>query len=78
MPNRHVVPGPKGWSVKTPGVAKPNSSHRTQSAAEKAAKDAVKKAGGGEVIIHGKVGRIRDSDTVAPGNDPNPPKDSKH
>jgi len=23
------------------------------------------------------VGRIRDSDTVAPGNDPNPPKDTK-
>ncbi len=78
MPRKHVVPGPKGWSVKSPGVAKPSSTHRTQSAAEKAAKDAVKKAGGGEVVIHGTDGRIRDSDTVVPGHDPHPPKDSQH
>jgi hypothetical protein len=78
MPNKHVVPGPKGWGVKTPGASKPNSTHRTQSAAEKAAKNAVKKAGGGEVVIHGRDGRIRDSDTVSPGNDPNPPKDTQH
>ncbi|MFN3256916.1 MAG: DUF2188 domain-containing protein [Ilumatobacter sp.] len=33
---------------------------------------------GGEVRIHGKDGRIRDSDTVAPGRDPNPPRDTRH
>ena len=34
--------------------------------------------GGGEVRIQGRDGRWRDSDTVPPGNDPNPPRDKKH
>nr|WP_250810290.1 DUF2188 domain-containing protein [Neorhizobium tomejilense] len=38
---------------------------------------AVKK-GGGEVRIQGRDGRWRDSDTVAPGNDPNRPRDMRH
>ncbi|MDP3984720.1 MAG: DUF2188 domain-containing protein [Acidimicrobiia bacterium] len=33
--------------------------------------------GGGEVTIHGRDGRIRDSDTVPPGHDPNPPRDKR-
>lgn len=78
MPNKHVVPGTGGWNVKTPGKATPDSSHRTQGAAEKAAKQGVKQVGGGEVIIHGRDGKIRDSDTVAPGNDPHPPGDTRH
>jgi hypothetical protein len=41
------------------------------------AREIVHNAGGGEVKIHGRDGRIRDSDTVAPGNDPNPPRDKK-
>lgn len=79
MARRHVVPLPGGgWAVKTPGKAAPNSKHRTQNAAEKAAKQVVKTGGGGEVIVHGRDGRIRDSDTVAPGRDPNPPRDTRH
>ena len=31
-----------------------------------------------EVLVQGRDGRFRDSDTVAPGNDPHPPKDTKH
>lgn len=31
--------------------------------------------GGGEVIIYGRDGRIRDKDTVALGRDPNPPRE---
>ena len=34
--------------------------------------------GGGEAVIHGRDGKIRDSDTVPPGNDPMPPRDKKH
>jgi hypothetical protein len=49
----------------------------TQADAEKAAKEFSSNNGGGEVRIHGLDGKIRDSDTVSPGNDPNPPKDSK-
>jgi len=78
MPRKHVVPNGKGWSVKTPGVAIPDSTHRTQRAAEQAAKEALGRAGGGEVAIHGRDGRIRDQDTVAPGRDPFPPRDNKH
>ncbi len=79
MARKHVVPVPGGgWAVKTPGRPLPNSTHRTQDSAEKAAKQAVKYHGGGEVIVHGRDGRIRDSDTVAPAKDPNPPRDTKH
>ncbi len=76
---RHIVKNPKGgWSVKKPGQSKPTSNHRTQSGAEKRAKGDLRKEGGGEAVIHGRDGRFRDSDTVAPANDPNPPKDRKH
>lgn len=77
--NRHVVPNPDGgWDVKKPGADRASSHHRTQGEAEKRAKEIVRNAGGGEVRIHDRKGQIRDSDTVAPGNDPHPPKDTKH
>ncbi len=41
------------------------------------AKEIVRDEGGGEVRIHGTDGRIRDSDTVAPGRDPSPPRDTR-
>lgn len=77
MPNRHVVPsGPKRWVVKKPGKPTPISTHRTQGAAERAAKEKLQNVGG-QVIIHRPDGTIRDADTVAPANDPNPPRDAK-
>ncbi len=76
--NKHVVPYGNGWAVKTVGNATPNSTHRTQGAAERAAKEALRQAGGGEVRIHRPDGTIRDADTIAPGRDPHPPKDSRH
>lgn len=77
--NRHVVPNPKsGWDVKAPGSKRSSSHHDTQADAERRAKEIVRRSGGGEVRIHERKGRIRDSDTVAPGNDPNPPRDRKH
>jgi hypothetical protein len=75
---RHVVPNPKGgWDVRAPNAKRASSHHRTQTAAEKAAKTIVANIGGGEVVIHGRDGRIRDADTVPPGNDPFPPRDKK-
>ena len=66
--NRHVVPNPKGgWNVKKPHSKRASSHHRTQADALQRAKEIVANAGGGEVRIHGRDGRIRDSDTVAPG-----------
>lgn len=76
---RHVVPNPGGgWAVKKPGAGRASTITKTQGAAEKAAKGYVSREGGGEVRIHGRDGRIRDSDTVKPGNDPNPPKDKRN
>lgn len=76
---RHVVPNPDGgWDVKAPGAKRASSHHQTQADAERRAKEIVGNDGGGEVVIHRPTGEIRDSDTVAPGNDPNPPRDQKH
>lgn len=75
---RHVVPNEKGgWDVKKPGSDRSSGHTDTQKQAQDRAREIVRKAGGGEVKIHGRDGKIRDSDTVAPGNDPNPPRDKK-
>lgn len=78
MADRFVTKHPKGWAVQKPGGERASSVHSTQRAAEQAAKQTVRNMGGGEVRIQGRDGRWRDSDTVAPGNDPCPPKDKKH
>ncbi|MBK6685958.1 MAG: DUF2188 domain-containing protein [Deltaproteobacteria bacterium] len=75
--NKHVVPKGKKWAVKTAGKDEPDSEHPTQAAAEAKAKARLAAEGGGEVRIHGKDGRIRDSDTVAPGNESST-KDNRH
>lgn len=76
---RHVVPNPNGgWDVRAPGAQRVSSHHDRQSEAEGRAKDILSRNGGGEAVIHGRDGRIRDSDTVSPGNDPCPPRDSRH
>ena len=76
--NRHVVPNPDGgWDVKAPGASRASTHHDTQSAAINRAREIVHNAGGGEVVTHGRDGQIRDSDTISPGNDPFPPRDTK-
>lgn len=76
--DRDVVPNPDGgWDVKAPGADRASAHRDTQAEAINRAREIVRNAGGGEVRIHDKQGRIRDSDTVPPGNDPNPPRDSK-
>lgn len=54
------------------------SLHDTQGAAEAAARRMIQGAGGGELIIKGLDGMIRSKDTIAPGSDPFPPRDSEH
>ena len=76
--DRYVVRHGDDWAVKKGGADRASSVHRTQSEAERAAKETVRNLGGGEVRIQDRHGRWRDSDTVAPGNDPNPPRDRKH
>ena len=75
---RHVVPNPKGgWDVKKPGAERSSAHTETQAEGINRARDIVSNAGGGEVTIHGRDGKMRDSDTIRPGNDPNPPRDKK-
>ena len=66
------------WGAKREDSDRVSEYFDTQAEAEKAAKEFSSNNGGGEVRIHGLDGKIRDSDTVPPGNDPNPPKDKKH
>ena len=75
---RFVTTHPEGWAVKAPNASRATSVHRTQREAEIEAKRIVSNLGGGEVRIQGRDSKWRDSDTVAPGNDPIPPRDEKH
>ncbi len=75
---RHIVPnGGNGWNAINPATGK-TTHYPTQTEAERAAKGDLARNGGGEAVIHGLDGRIRDSDTVAPSGDPFPPRDNKH
>jgi sucrose-6-phosphate hydrolase SacC (GH32 family) len=75
---RDVSPnGKDGWKVTQPGTTKPTAKAPTQSAAERTAKSQVSKAGGGQVYIHTPKGKIRDADTVKPGNE-SKTRDTKH
>lgn len=80
MPNYHVTKNKTTgkWQAKREGSARVSATADTQADAEKLAKQFSANNGGGEVRIHRPNGQIRDSDTVPPGNDPNPPKDKKH
>ena len=66
------------WVNKKLAIDKASSVHNTQKEAENAARDMLKNSGGGELITKGLDGKIRSKDTIAPGNDPNPPKDKEH
>lgn len=75
---RHIVPNPAGgWDIKKPGADRSSGHFELQSDAVDRAKEILGRDGGGEAVIHGTDNLIRDSDTVAPGNDPFPPRDKK-
>lgn len=66
------------WAAKREDSDRAGSLSDTQQEAELNAKRFAGNSGGGEVRIHGRDGKIRDSDTVPPARDPNPPRDTKH
>lgn len=74
---RHVVRHGNGWAVEKPNAERASSVHPTQKEAIDRGREIVQKSGGGELVIHGMDGHIRDSDTIPPGNDPFPPRDTK-
>lgn len=73
--DRTVSKRPDGtWENKRNDASRASSIHDTQKAAQDAAREMLKSQGGGELTTKGVNGKIRDKDTVAPGNDPHPPK----
>ena len=70
----HIVPHDKGWAVRRDGAERASSLHPTQKGAQDAARPAAIRDHV-EVVIHGRNGKIRDSESH--GHDPNPPKDRK-
>lgn len=75
----HVTKRPDGdWQYKLPGASRASGITRTQAQAEQSAKQSARRGGGGEITIHRPDGKIRDRDTIAPANDPYPPKDKRH
>ncbi|MCV7221544.1 DUF2188 domain-containing protein [Mycolicibacterium elephantis] len=75
---RNVVPNPEGgWDVTKPDASRASAHYDRQSDAIDRARQILQNDGGGELRIHDRQGRIRDSDTIPPGNDPNPPRDKR-
>lgn len=69
--DRTISRRPDGtWENKRNDASRAGSVHDTQKAAQDAAREMLKKQGGGELTTKGVDGKIRDKDTVAPGNDP--------
>ncbi len=66
------------WANKRNDATRASSLHNTQKEAEATARKMLKNQGGGELTTKGRDGKIRSKDTIAPGNDPNPPKDKEH
>ena len=79
MANYNVVKSQNGgWDAKRDNAQRSSFHSDLQHDAEIVAKRFSSNSGGGEVRIQGRDGRFRDSDTVFPGRDPNPPRDKKH
>ncbi|MFI4915123.1 MAG: DUF2188 domain-containing protein [Phycisphaerales bacterium JB060] len=73
--DRTVSRRPDGsWENKRNDAGRASSVHDTQKAAQDAARDLLSRQGGGELTTKGVDGKIRDKDTVRPGNDPHPPR----
>ena len=66
------------WINKRNDADRASSAHRTQKDAQAVAKRMLQNQGGGEMTTMGRDGRIRSKDTIAPGNDPYPPRDTEH
>jgi hypothetical protein len=75
--NRRDVSGNRRDGYKVTENGKTTSTAKTQAAAEAQAKAQVDRAGGGQVYIHRPDGKIRDADTVTPGNESSA-RDTKH
>ena len=69
---QHVVPHEGQWAVVGEGNSRATSVHRTQQEAIDAGREIARNQGG-ELLIHGRDGQIRDRDSSG-GHDPYPPR----
>jgi hypothetical protein len=77
--DRIVSRRPDGsWANKRNDADKASSIHSTQKEANDAARRMLHNQGGGELVTKGLDGKIKSKDTIAPGNDPCPPRDREH
>lgn len=73
--SRDVVPHEDGtWAVTKPGSQRASAMAATQAEAIQRGTEILRNDGGGELRVHGMDGQIREQRTIAPGNDPYPPK----
>jgi len=69
--SRHVTPdGNDGWKVTAPGASRASARTTTQAAAIERGREILRNAGGGELNVHGRDGRVRAKDTIPKGHDP--------
>lgn len=73
--NVHVVPHSDGWAVKKEGSQRASKILKTKAPALEQGRK-IAKQDKVELVIHNKDGKISDKDSY--GNDPHPPKDTKH
>jgi len=66
------------WANKRNDAGKSSSVHGIQQDAINSARTMLGNQGGGELTIVGRNRKIRSKDTIPPGNDPYPPKDTEH
>lgn len=76
--DRTIFRTPAGWADKRNDAGRAAGIHPTQARAIQAGKEHLANQGGGELTVKGRDGVIRSKDTIAPGNDPNPPRDREH
>lgn len=70
-PNRRVVQQSRdGWEVRAPKAQRASATAPTQKEAIDRAREILCNNSGGELQVRGLDGRIRQQDTIAPGNDP--------
>ena len=69
----HITRRPDGkWQSKAEGASRASHVARTQAEAESRTRDMLRSRGNGEMITHGRDGRIRERSSY--GKDPYPPR----
>lgn len=67
--HQHVVPRDGQWAVRREGSARDTKRFATQEAAIRAARRIARNQGG-ELVVHGRDGRIRERSTYGEDSDP--------